>query len=83
MFKGFTAAQSRYDNMLPDDDECDYCVAGCCEFHDVYAIENRLEDLGYKFEVISCGITILNGGKIKFHGTEEEVMEWLEENGEA
>ena len=80
--KGFAAAQSHYDNMLPDDDECNDCVGGKCDYHEVYEIGNRLEDLGYNFEKIEVGITVLNGGKIKFFGTEAEVLEWLEENGE-
>lgn len=83
MFKGFAAAQSRYENAMPEDNECDHCVAGECEYHEVYEIANRLEDLSYDVEVIEgVGMTLIRDGLMKFHGTEEEVLEWLEEEGE-
>ena len=47
--KGFTAAQSHYDNMMPEDDEDK-------------TIEQCLEDLGYDVEVISVGITVIRKG---------------------
>ena len=83
MFKGYARAAANYDNAMPDDDECDHCVAGKCEYHEVYELENRLEDLDYTSEVLEgVGITVIRNGLMKFHGTEEEVLEWLEENGE-
>jgi len=82
MFKGFARAQANYENAMPEDNECDHCVDGKCEYHEVYELENRLDDLGYDIEVISCGITVIRNGNIKFFGTEEEVLEWLKENGE-
>tara|TARA_R110002167_G_scaffold256475_2_gene462861 strand:+ start:2616 stop:2870 length:255 start_codon:yes stop_codon:yes gene_type:complete len=83
MFKGFAAAQSRYENAIPEDNECDHCVAGECGFHEVYEIANRLENLGYDSEVVEdVGVTVIKNGAIKMHGTEEEVLEWLDEKGE-
>jgi hypothetical protein len=36
MFKGFAAAQSRYENAMPEDNECGHCVDGDCDFHEYY-----------------------------------------------
>jgi len=34
--KGFAAAQARYENMVPEDNECGPCVDGDCDFHDFH-----------------------------------------------
>ena len=84
MFKGYARAAATYDNAMPEDNECGLCVAGECEYHEVYELENRLDDLGYDIEKLKgVGITVLRKGKFKFFGTEDEIMEWLTENGEA
>ena len=71
MFKGFAAAQAKYEDLLPED-------------FDAPDVKSRLDDLGYNSEVIEgVGITVLRKGKFKFFGTEDEIMEWLTENGEA
>ena len=36
MFKGFTAAQRSYDNMLPDDYTCVPCEEGDCDYHEYH-----------------------------------------------
>ena len=41
----------------------------------------KLKSLGFNYEPHSFGITVLNGGKIVFHGREYEVEKWLIERG--
>jgi hypothetical protein len=41
-----------------------------------------LKKLGYTFKVLSFGIDVFKDEKMVFHGTEEEVIDWLIENGE-
>ncbi len=45
-------------------------------------IFKKLQTLGYDIEVLPIGITVILKGRIKFFGTEPEVLAWLKENGE-
>ena len=42
-------------------------------------IVNRLKAKGYTVEVESFGLTVIDSGKIVFHGREDEVSKWLDE----
>jgi hypothetical protein len=69
MFKGFKAAQSRYENAMPDDDdECGHCVDGECNTHDYYRtifLEKRTIHTANKDHMYKGKLQVKKGNKYK------------------